>query len=73
MKPSWFPKHIIKHDSFITIENNFIMMKKQLFKVLVKLNKLLLPSYYQKDPMKLTTFQKAILGFRYWALTNSLK
>ncbi|MES2652105.1 MAG: hypothetical protein V4663_10210 [Bacteroidota bacterium] len=47
-------------------------MKKTLFKLLVKLNKALLPSYYRKDPMKLTTFQKAILGFRYWALTNAL-
>jgi hypothetical protein len=48
-------------------------MKRQLFKLLVKLNKLILPSFYRKDPMKLTTFQKSILGFRYWALTNSLK
>ena len=48
-------------------------MKTQLFKLLVRLNKLVLPSYYQKDPMKLSTLQKAILGFRYWALTNSLK
>lgn len=47
-------------------------MKKQIFKLLVKLNKLILPSLYQKDPMKLTTFEKGILGFRYWALTNSL-
>lgn len=47
-------------------------MKKQLFRLLNKLNKLFLPSYYQKDPMKLTTMQKAILGFRYWVLTNSL-
>ena len=48
-------------------------MKKQLFKALVNLNKLILPSYYQKDPIKLSTLQKAILGFRYWALTNSMK
>ena len=47
-------------------------MKIILFKLLVKFNKAVLPSYYQKDPMKLTNFQKAILGFRYWALTNSL-
>ncbi len=47
-------------------------MKKQLFKVLVRMNKLLLPSYYKNDPMKLNNLQKAILGFRYWALTNSL-
>jgi hypothetical protein len=48
-------------------------MKRQAFKLLVKLNQFLLPSYYKHDPMKLTTFQKAILGFRYWALTNYLK
>lgn len=47
-------------------------MKKQLFKILVKLNKVLLPSLYNKDPMKLTTVQKAILGYKYWTLTNSL-
>lgn len=47
-------------------------MKKQLFKILVRLNKALLPSLYKKDPMKLTTLQKAILGYRYWALTHSL-
>ncbi len=48
-------------------------MKKQIFKILVKLNNLVLPSYYKKDPMKLSNFQKAVLGFRYWALTNSLE
>ncbi|ACU04068.1 MULTISPECIES: hypothetical protein [Pedobacter] len=47
-------------------------MKKQLFKILVKLNKVLLPSLYKKDPMKLSTVQKAILGYKYWTLTNSL-
>lgn len=47
-------------------------MKKQLFKILVKLNNMVLPSLHRKDPMKLTTWQKAILGYRYWALTNSL-
>ena len=47
-------------------------MKKQLFKLLVKVNKVILPSYYQKDPMKLTTFQKAVLGYRYWVLTKAL-
>lgn len=48
-------------------------MRRQLFKLLVKFNKTILPSYYKKDPMRLTTLQKAILGFRYWALTNSMK
>lgn len=47
-------------------------MKKSIFKLLVKINKAILPSYYNHDPMKLSVFQKAILAFRYWALTNSL-
>ncbi|MFC4140975.1 hypothetical protein [Pedobacter mendelii] len=47
-------------------------MKKGLFKALAKINKLILPSLYKKDPSKLTTFQKAILGYRYWVLTKAL-
>jgi hypothetical protein len=47
-------------------------MRKAIFKFLVKVNKAVLPSYYRKDPMKLTSFQKAILGFRYWVLINAL-
>lgn len=47
-------------------------MKKQVFKFLAKLNKVILPSLYKKDPNKLTTFQKAILGYRYWVLTKTL-
>ncbi|MGV3546100.1 MAG: hypothetical protein ACO1N4_03490 [Pedobacter sp.] len=43
------------------------------FKALVKLNNLVMPSLYKEDPMKLSTFQKGVLGFRYWALTNSMK
>lgn len=48
-------------------------MKKSLFKLLVTINKAVLPSYYNQDPMKLSNVQKAILAYRYWALTNSLK
>lgn len=47
-------------------------MKKQFFKMLVKFNKLVLPSLYKVDPMKLSKVQKAILGYKYWALINSL-
>lgn len=47
-------------------------MKRAFFKLLVKLNKAVLPSYYKRDPFKLSTMQKAILGYRYWVLTNSL-
>ena len=47
-------------------------MKKRLFKILLKVNNALLPSLYKKDPMKLSNFQKAILGYRYWVLTKAL-
>jgi len=47
-------------------------MKRALFKTLVKINNAILPSLYKKDPNKLTAIQKAILGYRYWVLTNAL-
>ncbi|MBK1440270.1 hypothetical protein JHJ32_09760 [Parapedobacter sp. ISTM3] len=47
-------------------------MKKSLFKLLVKLNNALLPKYAGKDPAMLTKAQRAILGYRYWVLINSL-
>lgn len=47
-------------------------MKRVLFKTLVKINNAILPSLYKKDPNKLTAIQKAILGYRYWVLTNAL-
>ena len=47
-------------------------MKKTFFGLIVKLNNKLLPKYAGKDPSTLTKRQQAILGFRYWALINSL-
>ncbi|SDF70104.1 hypothetical protein SAMN05421827_101246 [Pedobacter terrae] len=47
-------------------------MKKALFKVMVKINNAILPSLYKKDPNHLSTWQKALLGYRYWVLTNAL-
>ncbi|MDH3708604.1 MAG: hypothetical protein OER04_01885 [Cyclobacteriaceae bacterium] len=47
-------------------------MKIAFFKMLAKFNKVVLPSYAQKDLNKLTTFQKAVVGYRYWVTTNSL-
>ena len=47
-------------------------MKKALFKLLVRFNNVVLPSYSGQDPSKFTKKQQTILGFRYWALINSL-
>ncbi|MCM4170058.1 SsrA-binding protein [Arenibacter sp. TNZ] len=49
-------------------------MKKAFFKLLAKLNKLLLPSFSKKqlDLSKATKTQMAIIGWRYLVTTNAL-
>lgn len=48
-------------------------MKRSLFRILARLNKLILPSYGQRDLSKLSKLDKAIVAFRYWVTTNSLE
>lgn len=45
-----------------------------MFKILAKLNKILLPSYTKKglNPIYATKFQKAILAWRYYVTTKAL-
>jgi len=45
---------------------------KVFFKFLNKLNRLLLPSLYKKDPNRLTKAEQAITAYRYWVLLKSL-
>lgn len=47
-------------------------LKQTFFKILVKVNQVILPRYSGKDPATLTKKQQAVLGYRYWALKNSL-
>ena len=49
-------------------------MKKQLFKALAKLNKLILPSYTKKrlDLSKATKLQMAIFGWKLYVTKNAL-
>lgn len=49
-------------------------MKKAFFKLLAKLNKLVLPSYSKKqlDLSKASKMQMAIIGWRYLVTTNAL-
>lgn len=48
------------------------MNMKSLFKLLNKINKAILPSLYKKDPAKLSKFEQALTGYRYWVLLKSL-
>ncbi|MES2287896.1 MAG: hypothetical protein V4547_19565 [Bacteroidota bacterium] len=47
-------------------------MKKKTFQLLAKFNKLFLPKYYKRDLNKLKTWEKAIVGYKYWVTTKSL-
>jgi hypothetical protein len=49
-------------------------MKKQVFKALAKVNKLILPSLGKRelDMSKATKLQMAIIGWRYYVTRNSL-
>lgn len=47
-------------------------MKKTIFQILAKINKVAMPSMAKKDLMKLTNWQKAIVAYRYWVTINAL-
>jgi len=47
-------------------------MKKQLFKILAKLNKIIMPRFSKRDITKLSKVDKALVAYRYWVTTNAL-
>jgi hypothetical protein len=49
-----------------------LINRKLFFKILAKVNKLILPSLYKRDIGKLKSYEKVILGYRYWVTKNSL-
>ena len=59
---------------FSKFEGNFFFMKKQVFKILAKTNKLILPSFTKKrlDISKASVLQLAIIGWRAYVTKNSL-
>ncbi|WP_173426505.1 hypothetical protein [Chryseobacterium angstadtii] len=48
-------------------------MKKSFFRLLNTVNKKILPKLSNKDPNRLTKFEKGILAYRYFVLVNSLE
>lgn len=52
----------------------FYRMKKQVFNLLAKINKIILPSFTKKglDMAKAKKWQLAIIGWRYFTTKNSL-
>lgn len=47
-------------------------MRKALFRSLAKLNKALLPKMWDKDLLRLSKTQKAIIAWRYYVTRNAL-
>lgn len=47
-------------------------MQKTLFRLLARINKLVLPKMWHKDLARLTKVQKAIVGWRIWVTKNAL-
>ena len=45
---------------------------KNLFKILARINKILLPSMINKDLRKLSKYEKVIVAYRYWITKNSI-
>jgi hypothetical protein len=48
------------------------MNKKQLFKILAKLNKVIMPRFSRRDITRLSKIEKGLIAYRYWVTLNSL-
>ena len=48
------------------------MLQKRLFKILARINKLILPRYSKRDLAKLSKIEKALVAYRYWVTTHAL-
>lgn len=47
-------------------------MKKSLFRLLTKINRVILPRYSKRDLNALSRLDQALIAFRYWVTKNSL-
>lgn len=48
-------------------------MKRKVFQLLSKMNKILLPRISKKNLNRLSKVDKAVVAFRYWVTINSLE
>lgn len=48
------------------------MIKKQIFKTLAKVNKVIMPRFSQRDITRLSQMEKAMVAYRYWVTINAL-
>ena len=48
------------------------MFRKNLFKALAAINKVIMPKYSRRDITRLSKFDKALVAYRYWVTINAL-
>jgi hypothetical protein len=48
------------------------MLQKKFFKILARINKLILPRYSKRNLAKLSKIEKALVAYRYWVTTHAL-
>lgn len=48
------------------------MSKKVIFRILAKVNRIILPRYSKRDITKLSGIDKALIAYRYWVTKNAL-
>lgn len=56
----------------LSSRNHLSSMKKSAFKLLARINKIILPRYSKTDITRLSTLAKAIVAYRYWVLIQAL-
>jgi len=47
-------------------------MNKSIFKILAKINKVILPRYSKRDINRLSKIDKALVAYRYWVTLHAL-
>ncbi len=48
------------------------MLSKTFFKLLARINKLIIPRYSKRDITRLSKLDQALIAYRYWVTKNSL-
>lgn len=49
------------------------MVKKSFFRILARLNRVLMPRYSKRDLSRLTKLDKMLIAYRYWVTLHALE
>ncbi|MBX7129532.1 MAG: SsrA-binding protein [Flavobacteriales bacterium] len=47
-------------------------MRRSIFRIMARLNRLVLPKMWDKDLLRLSKAQKLLVAYRYWVTRNAL-